>query len=114
MPPDPAGGPDPDPGPGLARAAPPDAARERFFCGRHEGAPVPAERRRGMRQETPKRPRHGRRTEMIKRQKIDHREVRLLPTFSFLYMLFPVPGTEWVMVNGRNELVICFSLGREI
>lgn len=47
MPPDPVEGPDPDPGPGLARAAPPDAARERFFCGRHEGAPVPGERQTG-------------------------------------------------------------------
>lgn len=84
MPPDPAGGPDPDPGPGLASAAPPDAARERFFCGRHEGAPVPAERYGGMRQGLE------RELEIITRQRIDYREVRRLPTFRFLHMLFPV------------------------
>lgn len=44
MPPDPVEAPDPDPGPGLASAAPPDAARERFFCGRHKVGPEPAER----------------------------------------------------------------------
>lgn len=88
LPPVPAGGPDPDPGPGLASAAPPDAARERFFCGRHEGAPVPAERHRGMRLRLER----GR----LLRDEEFTREMRRFPTFRFLHTQFPVPGTHFL------------------